>query len=195
MYTDGATLRSHCSLFIAQSSQGWAEYDRAARLALRQYSDKILTTCIVRVKALGTCVAVVFDEEEQESDEEEGYEIRDESDDEEEGVEGDKDANAAAAVGEEEGEDALVIGGASSSKASAKAKADKDIISPHFINSFWVQHLVSEVYTDPQTASPNKTIAVLSILGSKSGLCDCENQLMELFDYQSYSASAVTHHL
>jgi pre-mRNA-splicing helicase BRR2 len=130
-------------------------------------------------------VAVVFDEEEQESDEEEGYEIRDESDDDEEGVEGDKDAEAAAAEGEEEGEDALVIGGASSSKAGAKAKADKDIVSPHSIDAFWVQRLVSEVYTDPQTAS-DKTIAVLSILGSESGLRDCENQLMELFDYQSF---------
>ena len=130
-------------------------------------------------------VAVVFDEEEQESDEEEGYEIRDESDDDEEGVEGEKDAEAAAAGGEEEGEDALVIGGASSSKAGAKAKADKDIVSPHSVDAFWVQRLVGEVYTDPQTAS-DKTIAVLSILGSESGLRDCENQLMELFDYQSF---------
>ena len=133
-------------------------------------------------------VAVVFDEEEQESDEEEGYEIRDESDDDEEGVEGSKDAEAAAAAaaeGEEEGEDALVIGGASSSKAGAKAKADKDIVSPHSIDAFWVQRLVGEVYTDPQTAS-DKTIAVLSILGSESNLRDCENQLMELFDYQSF---------
>ena len=130
-------------------------------------------------------VAVVFDEEEQESDEEEGYEIRDESDDDEEGVEGDKDAEAAAHDGEEEGEDALVIGGASSSTAGAKAKVDKDIVSPHSIDAFWVQRLVSEVYTDPQTAS-DKTIAVLSILGSESGLRDCENQLMELFDYQSF---------
>lgn len=130
-------------------------------------------------------VAVVFDEEEQESDEEEGYEIRDESDDDEEGVEGDKDAGAAAAEGEEEEEDALVIGGASSSKAGAKAKADKDIVTPHSIDAFWVQRLVGEVYTDPQTAS-DKTISVLSILGSESGLRDCENQLMELFDYQSF---------
>jgi hypothetical protein len=95
-------------------------------------------------------VAVVFDEEEQESDEEEVYEIRDKSDDDEEGVEGDKDA---AAEGEEEGEDALVIGGASPSKAGAKAKADKDIVSPHSIDAFWVQRLVGEVYTDPQTCT------------------------------------------
>ena len=127
-------------------------------------------------------VAVVFDEEEQESDEEEGFEIKDESDEEEEG-EGDKDD--AVAEGEEEGEDALVIGGASSSKAGGKAKADKDIVSPHSVDAFWVQRLVSDVYSDPQTAS-DKTLAVLSVLGSESNLRDCENQLMELFDYQSF---------
>ncbi|KAH9988137.1 Sec63-domain-containing protein [Russula vinacea] len=127
-------------------------------------------------------VAVVFDEEEQESDEEEGFEIKDESDEEEEG-EGDKDG--AVAEGEEEGEDALVIGGASSSKAGGKAKADKDIVSPHSVDAFWVQRLVSDVYSDPQTAS-DKTLAVLSVLGSESNLRDCENQLMELFDYQSF---------
>ncbi len=129
-------------------------------------------------------VAVVFDEEEQESDEEEGFEIRDESDDEEEGGEGDKDGAAAADEGEE-GEDAIVIGGASSSKAGGKAKADKDIVSPHSIDAFWVQRMVGEVYSDPQTAS-DKTAAALSIIGSESNLRDCENQLMELFDYQSF---------
>ncbi|KAI9462917.1 Sec63-domain-containing protein [Lactarius psammicola] len=131
-------------------------------------------------------VAVVFDEEEQESEEEEGYEIRDESDDEEEGGEGEKDGYAAAGEGEDEGEEALVIGGASSSKAAGKAKADKDIVSPHSIDAFWVQRLVGEVYPDPQTAS-DKTASVLTILGSESNLRDCENQLMELFDYQSFN--------
>ncbi|KAH9029423.1 putative RNA helicase [Lactarius pseudohatsudake] len=129
-------------------------------------------------------VAVVFDEEEQESEEEEGYEIRDESDDEEEGGEGEKDGYAAG-EGEDEGEEALVIGGASSSKAAGKVKADKDILSPHSVDAFWVQRLVAEVYSDPQTAS-DKTASVLTVLGSESNLRDCENQLMELFDYQSF---------
>ncbi|KAI9444012.1 Sec63-domain-containing protein [Lactarius indigo] len=129
-------------------------------------------------------VAVVFDEEEQESEEEEGYEIRDESDDEEEGGEGEKDGYVAG-EGEDEGEEALVIGGASSSKAAGKAKADKDLVSPHSVDAFWVQRLVGEVYTDPQTAS-DKTASVLTVLGSESNLRDCENQLMELFDYQSF---------
>jgi len=41
------------------------------------------------------------------------------------------------------------------------------------------------VYSDPQTTS-DKTAAVLSVLDSESNLCNCENQLMELFDYQSF---------
>ena len=41
------------------------------------------------------------------------------------------------------------------------------------------------VYFDPQTAS-DKALAVLSLLGSESNLRDRENQLVELFDYQSF---------
>jgi pre-mRNA-splicing helicase BRR2 len=48
-----------------------------------------------------------------------------------------------------------------------------------------VWRLVSEVYSDPQTTS-DKTLAVLSVLSSESNFRDCENQLMELFDYQSF---------
>ncbi|ETW75698.1 hypothetical protein HETIRDRAFT_460980 [Heterobasidion irregulare TC 32-1] len=123
-------------------------------------------------------VAVVFDEEEQESEEEEGYEVRDESDEEEED-EGDEPPP------DEDGEEGLVIGGATSGSGRAKAKQDKDIVSPHSIDGFWVQRQVSEVYPDPVTAA-DKASSVLSILGSESSLRDCENQLMELFDYQSY---------
>ncbi|KAH9059761.1 putative RNA helicase [Lactarius vividus] len=110
-------------------------------------------------------VAVVFDEEEQESEEEEGYEIRDESDDEEEGGE------------EREGRVYCCRGG--------KGQSGQDIVSPHSVDAFWVQRLVGEVYSDPQTAS-DKTASVLTVLGSESNLRDCENQLMELFDYQSF---------
>ncbi|SJK98702.1 probable ATP dependent RNA helicase [Armillaria ostoyae] len=125
-------------------------------------------------------VAVVFDEEEQEEEDEEGFEIRDESDDDDE--EG-GDGEAVPEDGGEVGEEALVIGGESSK--SAKSKADKDIVSPHSIDGFWVQRQIAEVYSDPVTAA-DKASSVLSILGSESNLRDCENQLMELFDYQSF---------
>ena len=129
-------------------------------------------------------VAVVFDEEEEEEEEEEGYEIRDESDEEEEG-EGEQEAKEAGEGEEEDGVDELVIGGSSAASQAGKAKADKDVVSPHAIDGFWVQRQISEVYSDPVTAA-DKAAAVLSILGSESGLRDCENQLMELFEYQSF---------
>ena len=126
-------------------------------------------------------VAVVFDEEEEEEEEEEGFEVRDESD--EEGEE--------AGVGEGEAppdslgnDDELVIGGSSAAR-QGKAQVDKDIVSPHSIDGFWVQRQISEVYPDPATAA-EKASAVLSILGSESNLRDCENQLMDLFEYQSF---------
>lgn len=122
-------------------------------------------------------VAVVFDEEEQDDDEEGAdYEIKDESDDDEEEKEGSQQGDGA------EAGDELVIGGESRSQ---KSKADKDIVSPHSIDGFWVQRQISEVYPDPVTAA-DKASSVLSILGSESNLRDCENQLMELFDFQSF---------
>ncbi|KAG6370880.1 putative RNA helicase [Boletus reticuloceps] len=128
-------------------------------------------------------VAVVFDEEEQEEDDEEGYEIRDETDDEEE--EGEDDAKEVGEREEDAGAEELVIGGSSAASQAGKAKADKDVVSPHLIDGFWVQRQISEVYSDPVTAA-DKAAAVLSILGSESSLRDCENQLMELFEYQSF---------
>lgn len=124
-------------------------------------------------------VAVVFDEEEEEEEEEEQFEIRDESDDEDE--EGEEAAEAPESL---EGEEELVVGGASGSHRG-QASADQDVVSPHAIDGFWVQRQISEVYPDPVTAA-DKAASVLSILGSESSLRDCENQLMELFDYQSF---------
>ncbi|KZT07923.1 putative RNA helicase [Laetiporus sulphureus 93-53] len=131
-----------------------------------------------------TGVAVVFDEEEEEEEEEEeGFEIREES--EEEGEEGAGEAAPEAGAPETlEGEEELVIGEGSAAQ-QGKAHIDRDIVSPHSIDGFWVQRQISEVYPDPVT-SADKAAQVLSILGSESSLRDCENQLMELFEYQSF---------
>ncbi|KAF8970308.1 Sec63-domain-containing protein [Flammula alnicola] len=128
-------------------------------------------------------VAVVFDEEEQEEEEEEGYEIREDSDEEDEEERKDEEE---VETPEDQDED-LVIGGEAS--RGAKVKAEKDIVSPHSIDGFWVQRQISEVYPDPVTAA-DKAASVLSILGSESSARDCENQLMELFDYQSFHITA-----
>ncbi|KAG6914415.1 hypothetical protein DXG01_000484, partial [Tephrocybe rancida] len=121
-------------------------------------------------------VAVVFDEEEQEEEDEEGFEIHEDSD------EDDEEAPEAPSDDDNEGDDAMVIGGTSQVKST---KADEDIVSPHSVDGFWVQRQIAEVYTDPVTAA-DKTASVLSILGSESNLRDCENQLMELFNFESY---------
>ncbi|OBZ77999.1 putative U5 small nuclear ribonucleoprotein helicase [Grifola frondosa] len=125
-------------------------------------------------------VAVVFDEEEEEEEEEEGYEIREESEEENEEAE-----EGAEAVPEtQEGEEELVVGGSITAQLE-KMHVDKDIVPPHSIDGFWVQRQISEVYPDPVTAA-DKASAVLSILGSESNVRDCENELMELFEYQSF---------
>ncbi|KAJ7285982.1 putative RNA helicase [Mycena rebaudengoi] len=122
-------------------------------------------------------VAVVFDEEEQDEDDEERFEIGGDSDDEE------GEPEEAAPEAQEDGDEELVIGGEKSQEK--KTKVDKDIVQPHIIDGFWVQRQISEIYPDPVTAA-DKAAGVLSILGSESSLRDCENQLMELFEYQSF---------
>ena len=125
-------------------------------------------------------VAVVFeDEEEDEEDEEEGYEIRDESDEEEAR---DEDDGATETAPDEDDGDAIVFGVGSSARTTKSAKSATDRISPHEIDGFWLQRQIAEVYPDPVTAT-DKTTDALAILSSESNLRDCENALMELFDY------------
>ena len=122
----------------------------------------------------GVGVAVVFEDD----DEEEGFEIREESDEDgqESGEEG------AEKLAEEDDGDALVFGVGSSSRTSKSTKSTSDRISPHEIDGFWLQRQIAEVYPDPVTAT-DKTTDALNILSSESNLRDCENALMELFDY------------
>ena len=42
----------------------------------------------------------------------------------------------------------------------------------------------------PRPSAADKAASILSILGSKSSAPDCGNQLMELFDYQSFHITA-----
>jgi len=123
-------------------------------------------------------VAVVIDEEEQDEDEEGDYEVRDDSDEQEE----EEDKEEQGVIESEAPDEDIVIGGSS---RESKLEAQKDFISPHSIDGFWVQRQVSEIYPDPLTAAAKAT-SVMTILESDSSARDCENQLMELFDYESY---------
>jgi pre-mRNA-splicing helicase BRR2 len=133
-------------------------------------------------------VAVVFDDEDEAESDDERYEVADGSDDDEEDEddEGGSQAGSDAAAVDGDEDDTIQIGGATSTRTKTKStKTDKTLIRPHEIDAFWVQRQISTVYPDPVTAS-QKATTVLEILSSEASLRDAENQLMELFDFQSF---------
>jgi pre-mRNA-splicing helicase BRR2 len=129
-------------------------------------------------------VAIVFDEEEQEESDHEAFKICDESDDDDDDDDAEKQEDRPQDPGNL-GNEELVITGDSSAHTKSKANSDKDIVSPHALDTVWVQCQISEVYPDPITTA-DKAASILTILGSESSLHDCENQLMELFNFKSY---------
>ncbi|KAJ3992635.1 putative RNA helicase [Lentinula boryana] len=110
-------------------------------------------------------VAVVFDEEEESEEEDDDNDEEDEEEEEEEEV---------------DGEEEDIVKTATQTKPK-----DPGIITPHSIDAFWVQRQISEVYPDPVT-SADKASSVLTILSSQTNLRDCENELMELFEYEHF---------
>ncbi|PWN30839.1 putative ATP dependent RNA helicase [Jaminaea rosea] len=133
-----------------------------------------------------TGVAVLFDNEDDESDQdEETYVVREESDDDED--------DGGAAVQQPAGEDdvtervedqnapseALVIG-----DSAARGKKG-DSLSVHDIDPFWIQRLVATHYQDEREAS-DKANEAFNLLASEANTRDCENSLMELFDYENF---------
>ncbi|KAJ3757592.1 putative RNA helicase [Lentinula raphanica] len=136
-------------------------------------------------------VAVVFDEEDEESDDEERtYEVRDVDDDDD--SDADKEAEDEDAEGDsttvtiEGGEENIALG------RSSSLGADPDLVSPHQIDAFWVQRQISEHYPDPVTSASLASTAI-RILSSpdapdekeRKSLRDVENELMDLFDYET----------
>ncbi|KAF5342917.1 hypothetical protein D9757_014976 [Collybiopsis confluens] len=126
-------------------------------------------------------------EEEEEEEEDEGFEVHgsDESDNDDEQRPEGKDNDEEGVPAEDGPSDELVIGGESSKKGASSSSADSDLVSPHQVDVFWVQREISTVYPDPVTAQ-SLAASVLSILSSESSLRDCENQLMQSFEYQSF---------
>jgi pre-mRNA-splicing helicase BRR2 len=95
-------------------------------------------------------VAVLIDEE--------GFKIKEDSENEEDKAEAHEDTPREGDAGREE----LVIGGRLNNRGKGKAIADKDIIFPHFVDGFWAQRQLSDVYPDP-IAAADKTSAMLFI--------------------------------
>jgi pre-mRNA-splicing helicase BRR2 len=128
-------------------------------------------------------VNVVFEEDEgDEEEEEEAYEIREGSGSDEDNEEGDDVVSERHS--DADGVEELTFGVDSTTGAS-QGFADRDIVSPHEVDGFWLQRLLSASYPDPVTAN-DKTTAALGILSAESSLRDCENELMELFDYDKF---------
>ncbi|KAI8977390.1 Sec63 Brl domain-containing protein [Mycotypha africana] len=141
-------------------------------------------------------VAVVFDEDEDEEEEGDQFELKDEEEDE------DIDEEQLTAQNSEEDEDEdkepsdeedgfkTVLPGQSKKKRSASKKQsfaatqDEDILLPHDIGAFWLQSQIASHY-DAHTAT-KKTAKALEILGSERDIRECENDLMELFDFDKF---------
>jgi pre-mRNA-splicing helicase BRR2 len=138
-------------------------------------------------------IAVVFDEEEQDEDEDENnFKVQDESDDSD--VEGEESEGDNGQEGAEMDTDEQVMFGGDGESSlpgreslkKTEISSDSDMVAPHEVNGFWVQCQISSIYLDPVTLT-SKAASVLDILGSsQSSLRDCENQLMDLFEYQSF---------
>ena len=134
-------------------------------------------------------VAVLFDNEEEESNpDEETYVIREQSDDEEDEAE---EKEASLGVQEDAGDDdndphldrtgttgeELLLG-----ERAGNTSSD---LSVHDVDAYWLQRLMSTHYSDPMEIS-EKADAALDILGADSDIRDCENNLMALFDYEHF---------
>ena len=68
---------------------------------------------------------------------------------------------------------------------SSRNASASDGVSARDIDAFWLQRLVGQSYDDEHT-QVEKTTSALEVLSSESTTRDCENQLMELFDYDKF---------
>ncbi|GAC95807.1 hypothetical protein PHSY_003384 [Pseudozyma hubeiensis SY62] len=144
-----------------------------------------------------TGVAVMFDDEEEESDQDNvNYVVRDGSDDSD--ASDDDDASARQTDVKREGsdggtdvdvdaddQDALMIGSSASAANGASTQRDPNHVSPRDIDAFWIQRHISQHYPDAHEAS-EKADSAFDILSAESDVRDCENSLMELFDYDKF---------
>lgn len=144
-------------------------------------------------------VAVVFEDEEEDEDrigdededENAAFEVRDESDDEDiinaqiGGEDATNGTNGASAGVDDEDQEIIIGNEASTSTSGANGKKQSDNIPARDIDGFWLQRLVSQSYPDPHETA-EKTASAMALLSADSSLRDCENSLMELFDYENF---------
>ena len=134
----------------------------------------------------GEGVAVLFEDDEDEEDEEQAFEVKgresddgEEDEDEEEEDEGSEKGDKAM-----DEDDALVLG-----KETTMVREKSDKVSPHDVDGFWLQRLITASYPDPVQSSDFTTRA-LDLLSSDSELRDLENSLAEMFGYENFELVA-----
>ncbi|CAO1626159.1 unnamed protein product [Parajaminaea phylloscopi] len=131
-----------------------------------------------------TGVAVLFDQENEESDQEETYIVREDSEEEEEEapqeLPGSAQGQADLAQADDAAGDALLLG----SDGNQKRKEGSQL-SAHDIDPYWLQRLLAGHFTDEREAA-DKSNEALSLLASDANTRDCENALMELFEYEKF---------
>ncbi|SPO28683.1 probable ATP dependent RNA helicase [Ustilago trichophora] len=140
-----------------------------------------------------TGVAVLFDDDEEDSDQDGvGYVVRDGSDDSD--ASDDEaaprktkpDDGGSDAQGDADAQDELIIGSSTSAAANGDSnQRDPNQVSPRDIDAFWIQRQISQHYPDAHEAS-EKADSAFDILSAESDVRDCENSLMELFDYDKF---------
>lgn len=151
------------------SEEQFGQYINLSKRLTDYEEDKGTSTADTATMDDETGVAVLFDNEDQESNpEEETYVVRDVSDNEENESEED-------APFEEGQEDELVLGGKETSKDQG--------VSVHEVDAFWLQRLLRSHYQDEIEVS-EKADAALEILGASDDVRECENNLMDLFNYE-----------
>jgi pre-mRNA-splicing helicase BRR2 len=132
-------------------------------------------------------VAVLFEDDDgEEEEEEEGFEVKDDDSEEEEeglGEAGDEDEGS---DDDEDKQDNMVVGGVSSSKSGKKSS---DRVSPHEIDAFWLQRLITASYPD-SIQSNDLTTKALELLSSDMDLRDLENSVADLFGYENFDLVA-----
>ena len=135
----------------------------------------------------GEGVAVLFEDEEDEDEDEQEFEVKGRDSEEESDEEEDEDEEEESEAGSgepEEQDEALVLG-----RETKRKRTESDRVSPHDIDAFWLQRLISASYPDP-VQSADFTTQALEFLGSEAELRDLENSLAEMFGYENFDLVA-----
>ena len=135
-------------------------------------------------------VAVVFDESEEED--EDGIvrtkEVRDEDEDsdEDEGPtrDGDVEKPAEELLGSDDEE--MIIDGGVSAGAKEREKDQAQTVSARDIDAYWLQRKIGSIYTDAHEQQLKTQQAIQIMENEDYSMREVENDLMELFDYESH---------